>query len=191
MVLVTQFIDMDYEFFEKLSKSEANAYFQLFLETESSKIKATIKKCAADGIKMDFSLKSLPPFIRWVLKRMVTIPLKPDPSAPEWIRSNEVYNKRLFEFDDASNELILEAAYYLGECFMRTHSSLTWDLGDIKTAEGNMPVIAGFEHGLEMAPILVMSNLLRGVTAEPKKIGDIEIMVDSWNKYVQVFDEPN
>lgn len=182
MVSVTQFIDMNFEFFEKLSKKEANVFLHRFLEEESSNIEATIKKCAAARIKMDFSVKSLPRFIRWTLKQLATVPLKADPAVPEWIRNNEVYTKHLFEFDVPSKELVLQAAYYLGESFVRSHSSLHWGIGDITTAEANMPVVAGFKYDLEMAPILVTENLLESIIAEPSKAGDVEIMINTWNQ---------
>lgn len=182
MVSVTRFINMDFEFFEKLSKKDADTFLRRFLEAESSNIKGTLKRCAADGIKTDFSIKSLSPFIRWILKRMGTIRLEPDPKVPQWIRNTDSYAKHLFEFNVRSKKLVLQTAYYLGESFVRSHSSLRWGTGDIKTMEANMPVVAGFRYELEMAPILVTLNLLERVIAEPEKMGDIEIMINIWNK---------
>jgi hypothetical protein len=83
-----------------------------------------------------------------------------------------------------SEELVLQAAYYLGESFVRSHGTLRWGTGDIKTYEANMPAVIGFQHDLELAPILIAENLLRRVTAEPKKVGDFQIAVESWNREV-------
>jgi hypothetical protein len=184
MVSGIPFIDMDIEFFEKLSKKQADAYLQTFLDTESSKINKTVKQCTAAGLRMDYSLKLISPFMRWVLKRLTAIPEEPDPTIPEWIRNTASYTSRLFEFNGPSEELILQAAYYFGESFVRSRSSLYWGTGDIKTYEANMPVVIGFQHELELAPILIAENLLRRVTAEPKKIGDFQTAVESWSRDV-------
>lgn len=169
MVSVTVSIDMDFEFFEKLSRAEANAFLKRFLDEESSNIKGTMKQCAAAGVKLDYSIKSISPFMRWVLKQLIVTPVEPDPEVPEWLRKNDSYTTRLFEFNESSKELVLQAAYYLGESFVRSHDTLHWGSGDITTAEGNMPVVIGFQHELELAPILVANNLLRRITAEPQK----------------------
>lgn len=173
---------MRFDYFEKLPKKQANAFLSRFLKVEAINIKETVKHCTADGIKMDFSINSLSPFLRWILKKLDTIPLSPDPAVPEFIRNTDSYTKHLFEFDTRSRELVLQAAYYLGESFVRTHRSLRWATGDIKTAEANMPVVAGFRYELEMAPILVAENLLERIIAERYKIGDIEIMINEWDK---------
>jgi hypothetical protein len=184
MVSAIQFIDMDFEFFEKLSKRKAHAFLQRFLKVESSNIKQTLAWCVADGIKTDYSTKSISPFMRWILKRLVTVPLKPDPAVPRWIRNTDSYAKSLFEFDESSRILTMQAAYYLGESFVKNHNTLRWDTGDIKTAEGNTPVVVGFQHGLELGPILVADNLLRRVAAEPQKAADFEKAVEYWNSMV-------
>jgi hypothetical protein len=181
MVSVIQFIDMDFDFFEKLTKNEANAFLRRFLEEESSNIKEIAKQCAADGLKMDYSIKSISPFMRWVVSRLTTVPLAPDPTVPEWLRNNDVYAKNLFDFDEPSGILVMRAGYYLGESFVRSHSGLHWGIGDIETAEANMPVVTGFQYQLEMAPVLVADNLLARIISDPGKIGDIERAVESWN----------
>jgi hypothetical protein len=71
----------------KLSKDEASAFLRWFLEEESSNIKKTAKQAAAEGVKPDYSIKSISPFMRWVLKKLITVPLKPDSAVPEWIRN--------------------------------------------------------------------------------------------------------
>jgi hypothetical protein len=173
---------MDFEFFENLSKDETDAFLRRFLEEESSNIRTMEKQCAAAGIKMDYSIESIPPFIRWVVKKLKTIPQEPDPEVPEWIRNTESHIKYSFEFDDPSKTLILQAAYYFGESFVRSHKSLRWSTGDTETAEANMPVVAGFEYDLELAPILVVDNLLAALVAEPDKSKVIEECVEIWNR---------
>lgn len=185
MVSVTRSTNMEIEFFKKLSQDEARILLRQFLEVESSIIITTVNRCAADGIKMDFSIKSIAPFMQWVLKKLIAIPQKADPAVPEWIRNTNSYATRLFDFDERSEKLVRQAAYYLGESFVRSYSSLRWGTGDIRTFEANMPVVAGFsQHDMELAPILIAENLLRRVTAEPKKLGDFKKAVESWDQEV-------
>lgn len=172
---------MDFESFEKLSKAEGNVILHRFLEVESVHIKETARQCAAEGIKMDYSINSIAPFMRWVLARLTTVPLQPDPAIPDWLRNNEAYTTNLFDFDGPSGKLILRTGYYLGESFVRSHKSLRWGTGDIETVEANMPVVAGFKYELEMAPVLVADNLMARIISDPEKIGDIERAVESWN----------
>jgi len=63
---------MRFDFFEKLSEDEAKSFLRRFLEVESSDIKQTLRRCAIDGIKTDCSIKSISPFMRWVLKKLIT-----------------------------------------------------------------------------------------------------------------------
>lgn len=146
---------MRFDFFEQLSRDEAKAFLKRFLDEVSSNVKLTANICAAQGVRMDYSIKSISPFMRWVLKKLTQIPLEPDPSVPEWIRNTDSYSKHLFEFDFPSKQLVLQAAYYLGESFVRSHSTLRWGIGDKTTAIGNMPVVIGFQKSREMAPILI------------------------------------
>lgn len=175
---------MDFEFFEKLSRAEAEAFLQRFLETESLKINNTAKEGVADGMRMDYSIKSITPFMRWVLTKLVTVPEQPDPAVPAWLQNCESNAKHLFDFDDRSKELVLQAGYYLGVSFVRSYRSLGWGVGDKETAVGNMPVVVGFQKNREMAPILIAENLFGRIVAEPQKVGDIEVAVERWSQKV-------
>jgi hypothetical protein len=175
---------MRFDFFETLSRVEAEAFLRRFLETESLQIKNTAKQGVTEGIRMDYSIKSIAPFMRWILTKLVAVPEKPDSAVPEWLQNCESYTKHLFDFDDRSKRLILQAGYYLGESFVNSYSSLRWGIGNQETAVGNMPVVEGFQKSREMAPILIAENLLGRIVAEPQKAGDIEIAVERWSQKV-------
>src|SRR5688572_17390003 len=99
-----------------------------------------------------------------------------------WLWQEQTWGKMgVATFDEPSKILVLRAAYYLGESFVRCHSGLHWTVGNVETAEGNMPVVAGFDSGLELAPILIAENLLRVIT-EPEKLGDIERTMEYWSQ---------
>jgi hypothetical protein len=169
---------MEFEFFEHLSKRDAKALLQRFIEVESSHFPEIVKQCAAQRIKLDFSIKSLEPFICWVLKKMTTVSKKPDPAVPEWIRNTESYTKNLFDFDEASGVLILRTAYYLGETFVRSYGGLQWGIG--RWSNTNRPVVRGFLKGMELPPILVTDTLLSAVIGSPSRKGEIKECLDCW-----------
>ncbi len=171
---------MRFDFFENLSHDEAKAFLNRFLEIESAYVKEVLAHCSSEGIPADFGIDSVAPFIRWVATRLRTVPTAPDAQLPTWIRETDSYAKNLFEFDEASKILALRAAYFLGESFVRSFRNLHWTIGNSETAEASMPVVAGFQSGLEMAPILIAENLLRRVIAEPSKQSDIDKAVEFW-----------
>jgi hypothetical protein len=173
---------MRFDFFESLSRDEAAAFLERFRTVESVHLDDLLKHCLSEGVYSDFSIDSIAPFMRWIVTKLKTFPKTPDWELPTWIRYTDSYAKNLFEFDDGSKLLTLRAAYYFGESFVKSHRSLVWTIGNPETAEANMPVVAGFRFGLEMAPILIAENLFRRVIAEPLKLSDIDKAVDYWNQ---------
>jgi hypothetical protein len=180
MVSAIQFINVK-GFFEKLSQDEARAFLERFLNLESSHIKETVKQCAAEGIIMDYSMKSIPPFLRWLLTKLKKIQKEPNRAVPKWLRNHEVYVKNLFDFDEPSGILVVRAGYYLGESFVRSHGSLRWGTGDIEIAHANMPVVTGFENGMEMPPVIVADNLLATLSPGHKWTIEIKECLEAWN----------
>lgn len=57
---------MNYEFFENLSASEAQAYFDRYMEIESREIEATLREARTAGIVADFTLDSIAGFFEWI-----------------------------------------------------------------------------------------------------------------------------
>jgi hypothetical protein len=51
---------------------------------------------------------------------------------------------------------------------------------DIAFFEGLSHVVAGFPTGVELAPIMVVDNLMRRALTAPDRGGDFEIAVDTW-----------
>jgi hypothetical protein len=177
-------MNCDPDFFEKLSLDEAKALLSRFRELESSKIEEMRKQIAFEGFELNFSIQSVAPCIRWTSARLETFPREPDPRLPLWIRNTDSYRNNLFEFDEPSKSLTLRAAYYLGESFVRSHGNLRWGTGNLDYAYANMPVIAGFRSGHELAPAVVTDNLLREVVRDPSKLPEIESTIELWNSFV-------
>jgi len=173
-------VDMKFDFFESLSHKEAKTFFDRFLEVESSPVQEALEQCSAEGVRVNWGIGSVAPFLRWAAVKLKTLPTAPDMQLPAWIRETDSYAKNLFEFDDVSKILTLRAAYFMGESFVRNFRNLHWTIGNSETAEANMPVVGGFQSGLEMAPILIAENLLRRVIAEPSKQSDVDKAVDYW-----------
>lgn len=175
---------MKFVFFESLSHDDAKVFLERFLTVESAHIAELLKQCSSEGLKTNFDIDSVAPFMRWVAAKLKTIPKAPDSQLPCWIRESGSYARNLFEFDDLSKLLTLRAAYYLGESFVRNNHGLHWTTGNLETAEANMPVVSGFRSHLELAPILIAENLLRRVIAEPGKMADIDKAIDFWNQRI-------
>ncbi len=171
---------MDFEFFEKLASAEANASLERFLALGSANVGDLLAQCAQAGIVCNWTIESVPVFLRWVSTKLTIVRTAPDPEVPEWIRKTDTYVKNLFEFDEPSRILILRAAYYLGETFVRNCEGLHWTVGNTETAVGKMPVVSGFHRGFEMAPILIAENLFGRVATDPAKLGDIDTAIATW-----------
>jgi hypothetical protein len=175
---------MKFEFFEKISRDEALVFLERFLTVESASIDELLEQASSEGASVDFSVTSVAALMRWAVAKLKTVPNAPDTQLPLWIRNTESYAKNLFEFDGPSKILTLRVAYYFGESFVRSYGGLRWTVGNLETAEAKMPVVAGFQSELEMAPILITENLLRRVTAGPTKLKDIDRAVDHWSQKV-------
>ena len=175
---------MKFDVFEKLSPEEAETFLGQFLQVESVHIDGLVRQCSAEGVRADFGIDSIAPVMSWVAANLKTVPTAPDTQLPAWIRRTDSYAINLFELDELSKLLTLRASYYLGESFVRSHRVLRWTIGNRETAEANMPVVAGFQSELEMAPILIAENLLRRVVADPSKQADIDKAIHYWNRRV-------
>jgi hypothetical protein len=163
---------MDFIFFEKLSKKDAELYLKQFLLKEEDGLKELLHDFEREQIIIDFSIESIYKVLEWAKFNLKTIPEKEDDKLPNWIRESDSYKKGLFKFDDISKILILRISYYFGECFVRDNIKLSWNIGKINTAVYNMPVVVGFKGGLELAPILICENLVSRLLegAEPSII---------------------
>lgn len=154
---------MKFEFFESLSRVEAQKYLQNFLEVEGKAFEGLAAEAAADGLLLNFTLPSLAPLYEWVATRAAVVSKEPDPALPPWIRSTESYAEGLFDLTPETSAAVMRTAYYLGETFRRQFPSLHWGIGDPSTAEQQQPVVGPFQNGIEMSVILVTENLVRGM----------------------------
>jgi hypothetical protein len=175
---------MHFEFFEGLSPADASQFLSNFLQVGSDRFPKFADARLSEGVQCDFSLGSIAPLMFSILPKLVSIPLRPDPSVPSWIRNTESYRDNLFDFDLSSKELIVTTSYYFGECFVRTFPQLRWATGDPETAQMNMPVVTGFRNGVEMAVMMICENLFARVFASPSKRGDFEIAIATWKDKV-------
>ncbi len=164
---------MDFQFFESLSEKEAEDFLEQFLRLESQNCGALIERSRAQGLKLDYSVDSVPPFMIWVARDLRKFSIEPDGKLPDWIRNSESFTKYLFEFDDPSKTLILRIAYYIGASFVHQFPWLRWAIGNKEFAQVNMPVVSGFIGGFEMPPILIAENLFARVAADPTKESDM------------------
>jgi len=174
---------MDIGFFEKLSNEEAKLYLGNFLNEVSKGFSQIIPNLINGGIKADYSIESIKPILIWVIGNIKIAPEKNDESIPKWITETEIYKKGLYSFDNFSKILVLRAAYYFGECFIKNHEKLYWDVGKSNTIEQNMPVITGFKKRKELAPVMVCENLIRGIV-EGKDPCIIDVSLKTWVSFI-------
>ena len=175
---------MDFAFFESLTPQDAQTFLERYLEVEGEATRGMIPSVQEEGIVMDYSLASVPFFLKWILRRIQTVPGKADETLPTWIRESDSYKRGLVDFAEHAKPLVMRASYYLGESFVRQYGSLSWGVGEPETMEHNMPVVTGFRHELEMAPILVAENIYLSILGQGASVACIDRAVSHWQKMV-------
>jgi hypothetical protein len=169
---------MNFELFNSMTPEEARDHLQGFLATERVAMDTLVRATKQAGVQMDYSIGSLSPVLKWILTGIQIIRVPVPATEPQWIR--DFHRGGLIAFPDESKYLILRAAYYLGECFVRANSALIWTVGDPEGAEKNMPVVAGFRSSMEMAPMMVCENLFGRVVGDGVPETHIDAMVKTW-----------
>jgi hypothetical protein len=175
---------MDFAFFESLTPQDAQAFLDRYLEVEREATRSMIPSAQEEGVVADFSVSSVPAFLKWILRKLQTVSRDPDETLPDWIRESESYKRGLIEFEDTSKPLVMRASYYLGESFVRQYHRLSWGVGQPDSIEYKMPVVAGFRHELELAPILVAENIYLGIFGQGASIESIDEAISGWQELV-------
>lgn len=170
---------MKYALFDSLKQSDAQGYLDAFLEFGKSRGFSTLEESVHFTVELDFRLESIPIVLNTLVPKLKTIPKEMDLTLPEFIRNTETYKNNLFEFDQKSNYLVLAAAYYLGESFIRNYSFLFWSIGSKETIHANMPVVSGFRFN-ELPPLVIVENLFRGIVSRMKDDTAIDVMINAW-----------
>lgn len=175
---------MDYELFQSMSKVEAGEFLDSFLKLGNQRCVDTLNASTHFTVEIDFSLESLTPVLTSVLATLRTMPKEPDPTLPKFIRESDTYKQNLFEFDECSKPVILAAAYYLGECFVRNYCSLSWGVGNSRFHQCNMPVVKGFRMNQELPVILVTENIFGSIFAGMNDVSSIGATIGAWKDSV-------
>lgn len=174
---------MNFQLFESMSLSEAQEHLQYFLDTESAAIEAMRLEIEEAGFALDYSIASLAPILKWILKRIKIVRAPVPDTEPDWIR--QAHGKGFIDFPEKSKYFILRAAYYLGESFVRTYASLRWATGNPEYVEKNMPVVAGFRFGKELAPMMVVKNVYSRILGDGAPDTHIDTMLETWQSFVE------
>jgi hypothetical protein len=163
-----------------LTKSEAERLLEEFLSIAGREVEETLSEAKRAGLRVNFAITSIGPLMEWAFRGISTVPKPIDETVPEWIAATDSYQRGLFDFDTTSYRIVLRLAFFLGECFIRNYDGLVWSTGRVDTPEANMPVVAGFDHAIEMAPVLVVTNLFRRVLTGTATVDCFEVAVQSW-----------
>ena len=177
---------MNFAFFDCLTTTEAEDYLRQFLAEASRGFEELAQQARAVGVATDYSIESIAPFTLWVLPQLQTTPKPEDSSIPVWIRQTKEYRDGLYEFTESSRILVLRSAFYLGESFVRSFPQLRWGVGDADYIQKHMPVVEGFKHDLELAPIMVTENLYRRVICDRSTMPSIATAMEHWRSNVEV-----
>jgi hypothetical protein len=165
-----------------MSPEEAREHLQGFLEAERATMDVMVPASAQVGVKMNYSLETLPSVLKWILSNVTIVRVPVPASEPAWVR--EFHKEGLVDFPEESKYLILRAAFYLGECFVRSNRALSWSVGSTDRVEKNMPVVSGFRHDKEMAPMMVCENVFGAILGDGKPDSAIDTMVDTWTGFM-------
>lgn len=171
---------MDYQRFRSLATVEAEQLLTTYLEIGQSNAEEMATFAGTGGVQADLSISSVPKVLRWLHSLLRTMEREADPHLPEWIRSSSTYREGLFDFDEPSKAMVLQASYYLGESFVRSFDRLRWAVGAKDFVQENMPVVAGFADGIEMPPLIIVNNLFRRTITDPSRASDFEAAVGFW-----------
>lgn len=174
---------MNFELFEAMSPTDAQEHLQDFLATESAAIEAMRPTIEEAGHTMDYSISSLAPILEWIFNRVQVRRVPVPHTEANWVR--QAHEGGLIEFPEDSIYLILRAAYYLGESFVRTYPSLRWGTGNPGYMEKNMPVVIGFISGKELAPVMVINNVFKRVLRGQGTISHIGRVISTWQGFLE------
>ncbi len=176
---------MNFQYFESLTTGEAQEFLAAYLQVEASAWDEMKDEARRNGIDPDLTLSSVPVILKWILGSVGTVAREADNRLPSWITGTSSYLKGLFDFDEASGILVIRASYYFGAAFVKEYPTLSWSIGRADTAEVNMPVVTGFSHQLELAPIMVVENLFRRVLAGRADKNAFDVAVHYWSSKVR------
>jgi hypothetical protein len=176
-------MNFNFRLFEQMTDAEAVAWQREFLEQERHAWRELVAEAERAGLKTDFSLESVGPILGWLAEQVRTIPVAPDPSISDDIRSHPSYSYALFDFDEPSRALILRGGYYLGEAFVRAHPQLRWGIARRDTAEQRQPAVLGFSNS-DLSVLLVVWNLFGRVVVDPARRADFARTVETWRRFV-------
>ena len=93
---------MDYEFFDSLTAEEARALLNGFLESQKKALDELEAVAATEGLKLDYSLPSLPAVVKWLMKGISVHRVPVPEEEPWWFR--QAHPTGLTDFDDASRQ---------------------------------------------------------------------------------------
>lgn len=141
-----------------------------YLDTNSCEYFLTMEKVAldiiaedmhADGIIPDYSLLSIPHVLKWILGRI------------------ELLNKSNLSLENAEyishingqiDDMVLHAAYYLGESYVKTVPSLSWDIDKNSFKKGAVfPSVTGFKYDFRMYPLDEINEIRKKISERRNK----------------------
>lgn len=147
--------------FEKLTKKNAQAFFDAYIQHKDEALASLITEAEAAGITLDYSPESLSPLWQWTSpKYQYADRHPPQDKMPIWYVP-EYVNEPHFSgppLTIESAKIIDWLAYYFGEVLIRNLKGLKWVVGDSKNSA--YPYKPAVEGSLSTYPLRVIGNNL-------------------------------
>lgn len=172
---------MKVRIFDAMTSEEAAEYLADFLAFGRNKGVHILEEKLQFTTDLNFKIESLSAILKALVPILKTVPRSPDPGVPEFIRNTEDYHKGLFDFDDESNMVLLAAAYYLGETFVKAFPHLKWSTGNVDYLQANSPVVTGFRYNKELPVILVAENIFSSIVSGTREEESVDSVVEAWS----------
>ena len=172
---------MKVRIFDGMTSEEAAEYLAEFLAFGRNKVAHILEEKLHFTTDLDFKIENLSAILKALIPNLKTVTRSPDSSVPEFIRNTEDYHKGLFDFDDESNIVLLAAAYYLGETFVKAFPHLKWSTGNVDYLQANSPVVTGFRYNKELPVILVAENIFSSIISGTRQEESVDSVIEAWS----------
>ena len=160
--------------FDKLTKAQAKAYFQWYMDQIDVQLEELERILSGTGITLDFSVESLIPVWEWLEKQIRMVPRKEEDiqaeiaHRPAWMES---YVGRE-EFSLPTLKYAMKVSIYFAEVVVRNMGGkIYWGYYDKPKNRMyvNEPVLLGFRNDVELNPRGIIKTCMRRYLKEGEK----------------------
>ena len=132
---------------------------EYFLTMEGIAMEILADEISADSVIPDYTLLSIPHVLKWMLGRVEIL---------SKIKHNVEDTEYISHINGQIDDLVLHAAYYLGESYIRSAHSLSWETDKecSNKRETMFPCVTGFKYGFKMYPVDEINNIRSNISSK-------------------------